>query len=370
MWCHLWLTRKCNLTCQYCYVYNNNFPELDTEGMKRAIDHIKNVLECNLVALMGGEPTIRRDLPEIIQYMTDLNMSSYMTTNGFLLTDKKIYDICEAGLDVLELSFDGMQETSVSQKAGRKRVDTLERLIEFRSVYDLELSVNMVVTKQNLSEIDEIIRLLAGKRISLTMGLYIPDPFLRGDPRNDPLAFTTPEDLQVLNKVVDKIIRVKKRGAFIAQGPSYFKKWVPFMQQLVTPEKRRHPVVMWKCDPGPNFLEIDCDGRIRFCSYINANVDQKLTLFDLDRSYYKILKPKLQKMLRTCNARCLANCFYEVAQIRRHPFRFATDTMVRHMAPQLRNTPEVKALKQVQKQTLREKNGVTKIQEISTVVGK
>ncbi len=370
MWCHLWVTRKCNLTCQYCYVYDNNYPELDTDGMKRAVDHIKNVLGCNLIALMGGEPTIRRDLPEIIQHMTDVDVSSYMTTNGLLLTDKKIFDICDAGLDVLELSFDGMQETPVSRKAGRKLVDTIERLVEFRSIYDLEISVNMVVTKLNYHEIDEVIRLLAGRRISLTMGLYIPDPFHRGDPRKDPLAFSTPEDINALGKVVDKILRIKKRGAFIAQAQPYFKKWLPFMKQLITPEKRRHPIVMWKCDPGPNFLEIDCDGRIRYCSYINENVDPKLTLFDLDKSYYKLLKPKFQKMLRICNAPCLANCFYEVAQIRQHPFRFATDTMVRHMAPQLRNTPEVKLRKEAQKQALRAKFNSPKQQEIPPVVAK
>ncbi len=370
LWCHLWVTRRCNLHCQYCYVYNNNYPELDTGEMKRAIEHIKNVLNCNLIALMGGEPTIRRDLPEIIQHMTDLGISSYMTTNGFLLTDRKIFDICEAGLDILEFSIDSMRETPVSQKAGWKRIDTLERLIEYRSVYDLELSVNMVVTRQNYHEVDEILRLLAGKRISLTMGLYVPDPFLRGDPRNDPLAFTTADDLQELTRLANKIIRIKKIGAFIAQGPSYFRKWVPFMQQLITPAKRRHPKIMWKCDPGPNFLEIDCDGRIRFCSYINGNVDTNLTIFDLDRSYYKVLKPKFQKMLRVCNARCLANCFYEVAQIRRHPINFFTDTAVRHLLPQFCNTPEMILVKEAQKMALRAKFRTAELEEIPTIVCK
>ena len=56
---------------------------------------------------------------------------------------------------------------------------------------------------------------------------------------------------------------------------------------------------------------------------MNELIDPVLTIFDLDKDYYKKLQPKFQKMLNYCNSRCYANCFYEVSWIRKHPFKFA-----------------------------------------------
>lgn len=357
IWVHLWVTRRCNLACKYCYVYQNDYPELDTAGMMRAIDHAKDVLGCTFVALMGGEPTIRKDVPAIVAHMTARDVFSFMSTNGFLLSDRKIYELCEAGIDVIELSLDGMNETPVSRKAGSKLVDTLERLVGFQDVYNTELSVNMVITKQNYTEFDDIVRLVAGKRISLTTGLYMPDPLARGDVRDDPLAFTSPEDLIALQGLVDKILRLKKRGAFIAHDKGYYEKWVPFMRQLAASGNHANHATMWTCRPGRDFLEVDCDGRIRYCSYLTPLADRSLTIFDLDRHYYKRLKAKMERMAAACNARCLANCFYEVTDIKHHPFRFATTTMVKQVGPQLRNTPDVMAAKEPLRQALVDRFG-------------
>ena len=78
------LTYRCNLSCPYCYVgEERNKKELTTDEWKKVIDKCrKNYIP--QLTFTGGEPTIRKDLIELIDYskwfITRLN------TNGVLLT--------------------------------------------------------------------------------------------------------------------------------------------------------------------------------------------------------------------------------------------------------------------------------------------
>ena len=279
LWAHLWVTRRCNLRCKYCYVYDDNYPELSTNDMKRAIRHIKNELECNLIAIMGGEPLVRRDIVELVAYMSAENIFSFMTTNGLLLKDKMIYNLMEADLNFLEISLDSMGENNVSKKTGVKLMPIIERVDEFSKIYNTEISINMVLTKQNYRDVDHVIRFLAGKNISLTIGLYIPDPTDPEGLMSDPLAFTSKADLALLREIEKHILRLKRMGAFIAMDSSYFRQWESFMRQLVQNSVSSKPIKpLWRCKPGLDFIEIDADGRIRYCSYLNSHVSPKLTI--------------------------------------------------------------------------------------------
>jgi len=331
LWTHLWVTRRCNLRCEYCYVSHEKYPEMNTEQLKKAIFHTKKNLHCSFIALMGGEPTIRKDLSEIIQYMTDLNVTSFLTTNGTLLNEKKIFQLCEADLDFLELSLDGVKDSPISQKTSKNLMQTIETLINYTKIYDVGLSINMVITKQNYQELYDLIRLISGEPISITTGLYIPEVKSKKKIEEDQFAFVTEKDLKKLENFTNKIIKLKKKGAFLAMDESYYEKWVPFMKELLKHPGRPKP--LWKCKAGKNFLEIDCDGRVRYCSYLNELVDRNLTIFDLDLTYYNKMRSRFRKKLEYCNRRCLSNCFYQVSLIKNHPSKFAKEIVFKHAMP-------------------------------------
>lgn len=334
MWTHLWVTRRCNLNCDYCYVHAENYPEMKTIDMKRAIDHIKDVLGCRLIAIMGGEPLVRQDVPELIRYMTDNNMFSFLTTNGTLLNEKMLYKLGEAELDFLEISIDGVKESEVSKKSGKNIISNLNKAIDIAlNIYNVQISVNMTLTKQNYRELDKIVRLLSGKRISFTIGLYIPDITSIKNLKEDKLLFTTSEDLIILNNLANKIIKLKEKGFFIAIDNSYYEKWVSFMENLIKINDNKNIINnLWKCQPGLNFLEVDCDGRIRYCSYLNGTIDSTSTIFDIDKEYFKKVQPLIKKKLNHCNYRCFANCFYQVSWIRKHPFKFVRNFGLTHFS--------------------------------------
>ena len=65
---------------------------------------------------MGGEPTLRIDLEDLISHADSLHQVTYLTTNGKLLDYDKLASLAKAGLDVIEISIDGYDAVEGSNK--------------------------------------------------------------------------------------------------------------------------------------------------------------------------------------------------------------------------------------------------------------
>ena len=57
------LTHRCNMACANCYIPNRDVPDMDVGRLRGLLDELPRRTEIRLV---GAEPTMRRDLPEII----------------------------------------------------------------------------------------------------------------------------------------------------------------------------------------------------------------------------------------------------------------------------------------------------------------
>lgn len=82
---HLEISNKCNLNCKYCYKEKTNQMELKTEDWYKIIDSLAeyNVFQ---VTFGGGEPLMRKDMPDLLHYCVEHNLNIAMTTNGILLS--------------------------------------------------------------------------------------------------------------------------------------------------------------------------------------------------------------------------------------------------------------------------------------------
>ena len=90
------LTRGCNNRCLHCYnawrAPELQYPESDqeemsTEEIKQAIITLPKQLSISTVILSGGEPTLRSDLPEIIDFLGSQGLAAQIITNGTNLTE-------------------------------------------------------------------------------------------------------------------------------------------------------------------------------------------------------------------------------------------------------------------------------------------
>nr|MBI9046856.1 radical SAM protein [Anaerolineaceae bacterium] len=118
------ITHNCNLHCPVCFMCaETNIPEpsLDTiESVFKDIFH--KAKKTNSLQLTGGEPTIRKDLPEIIRRARRIGFSAIeVNTNGIVIAQKPefIQDLVKAGITGFYLQFDGLTSSVYKMIRGK-----------------------------------------------------------------------------------------------------------------------------------------------------------------------------------------------------------------------------------------------------------
>jgi nif11-class peptide radical SAM maturase 3 len=114
------ITLKCNLACSHCgsRAGSAREKELSTE---EALDVVRQLAEVGIqeVTLIGGEAFLRPDWLEIARAITDAGMLCGMTTGGYGISLDMARRMKEAGIAMVSISTDGMEETH-DRLRGRK----------------------------------------------------------------------------------------------------------------------------------------------------------------------------------------------------------------------------------------------------------
>jgi cyclic pyranopterin phosphate synthase len=155
------VTDRCNFRCVYC------MPEEGMQWLKRetilSFDEIERITRIGVglgieeVRLTGGEPTLRPDLPELVERLARLPLRSLsLTTNGFLLRSMA-RPLAEAGLKRINVSLDTLQHDRFHQIARRRGLDEvlagLEELERYPSISPIKVNV---VAMRDFTE-DEVV---------------------------------------------------------------------------------------------------------------------------------------------------------------------------------------------------------------------
>lgn len=99
------LTYRCNNDCSHCYnARERTFPELTTEQWKAVLGRLWE-LGIPHIVFTGGEPTLRKDLPELIACAESLGQITGLNTNGRRLSDPAfVKNLVSAGLDHVQIT--------------------------------------------------------------------------------------------------------------------------------------------------------------------------------------------------------------------------------------------------------------------------
>ena len=132
----------CNQSCVHCYAAGQaeaEEPELSTEAWKQILDRCR-AAGIPQVTFTGGEPTLREDLPELIDharwFITRLN------TNGIRLTPEYCRKLRDVSLDSLQVTFYSADEQIHNRLVGAPRFRDTAAGIENALAAGLSLSVN------------------------------------------------------------------------------------------------------------------------------------------------------------------------------------------------------------------------------------
>jgi radical SAM protein with 4Fe4S-binding SPASM domain len=108
------VTRTCNLRCVHCYTDSESVSyegELDTKEGKKLIDELADFSIPSLL-FSGGEPLMRKDLFELIEYAAGKGVRPVISTNGTLIDKEKAGKIRDSGVVYVGISLDGMEEVN------------------------------------------------------------------------------------------------------------------------------------------------------------------------------------------------------------------------------------------------------------------
>ena len=139
------VTHKCTLRCSFCNVWMEDTPDLKKPDVFKVLDNIGNS-SIVVLSLEGGDPLVRKDLGEILEYAYKKPFYLFFTTNGHLL-DKRPMEEYGKNIDFLHISID----------EGHDNLEFFERLKEFQS-YGPDICIQVVVTKDTMDAIEEKVK--------------------------------------------------------------------------------------------------------------------------------------------------------------------------------------------------------------------
>lgn len=150
-------TRRCNLSCTYCgAARDENVQEMTTEQIKFIIDQLAGIKR-GMFAVTGGEPLLRKDLPEVLAHAILRGLKTGIATNGYSLDQATAKWIQEIGVHSVQVSLDGPEKTHNSLRGNEesfaRAVEAIENLTRLKVPL---VSVATTVTAYNLQEIDAL----------------------------------------------------------------------------------------------------------------------------------------------------------------------------------------------------------------------
>ena len=156
------VTHRCPLHCVYC---SNPLKlvatkaELSTEEWARVFQEASRLGILHL-HLTGGEPAARTDLKDLIAEAHQAGLYTNLITSGIGVSEPRLAELVEAGLDHIQLSFQDSRDQPAQWIAGAKGHSYKVALARKIRQLPVAFTVNLVVHRQNLDHIEEMIEFI------------------------------------------------------------------------------------------------------------------------------------------------------------------------------------------------------------------
>jgi len=149
------ITYECQCSCRHCCT--GNYPKEKSRDL--TTDEIKDVLDQAakpmIVNFFGGEPTLRPDLMELIEYAKERSMFVFTDTNGLVVTKDYAQKLKDSGLDLLYVSLDSpVPELHDQYRGVNGCYEKAESAIKNALNVGLKCVISTYMTKESLANGD------------------------------------------------------------------------------------------------------------------------------------------------------------------------------------------------------------------------
>ena len=221
------LTHRCPLGCPYCsnpLALDSRDDELDAATWGRVFREAAALGTLQL-HLSGGEPAARRDLVEITGAARAAGLYTNLITSGVGVTNKRLAELVEAGLDHVQVSIQDSIESSADHIAGYEGAFKRKRELAAEVVrLKLPLTVNAVMHRANIDRVGDMVDLalaLGAGRVEIAHVQYYGWGL-----KNRATLMPTREQVERAAKLVE-VLRTRHHGRIVIDSvvPDYYARY-------------------------------------------------------------------------------------------------------------------------------------------------
>jgi MoaA/NifB/PqqE/SkfB family radical SAM enzyme len=265
LYAHYGVTHRCNMRCRMCVVWRdgNAASEVPVDGVRLLAAGLTGA-GVRMVALGGGEPFVRQDLPEIVDAFTKYGADVRLLTNGIGIADERIDTVIAAGVGHVSISLDTLdpekeKDIYSGKDVWKEIVDTMRRFRARLKTPPAIPIMNVCVSRLNLEELPALVRFAVSEGFFCS---FVPIALSPSEAESDGFAAVAPEfavrpsDFEKVDAAYAELIRLKKRGAPIANSSRFLRDSQEFM---------RTGRANWRCDAGRLYFSVSPRGEIAVC---------------------------------------------------------------------------------------------------------
>lgn len=160
-------TKTCNLRCKHCYSNSDGkkyHGELTTEEAKKMIDELGQ-FHVPVLLLSGGEPFMREDLLELIQYSQKYHIRTTISTNGTLIDKKTANLLNKKQVGYVGISIDGIGEKHDSFRGIKgsfdKSIEGIRNCLEIGQ----KVGLRFTISRDTVDQLEDVFYLIKEEKI-------------------------------------------------------------------------------------------------------------------------------------------------------------------------------------------------------------
>jgi MoaA/NifB/PqqE/SkfB family radical SAM enzyme len=251
---YLKVVRSCNSRCIYCDHWKLQAGhDPSTAELQTVIESLYD-LGVRHINLTGGEPLLRPDLPDLVDFAHQQDMVVCLLTNGLLLP-RMADALLEAQIDAIIISIDSVVPGEFLHTRGvpfHLVEKGLYPLVEMKNKHpEMFVSITSVITNVNLFSVVTLIEYANQYDVGVQFSPY--HHFDQGQPDD-----LTPQDISSVEKIICQLLRMKSLGHKLLDSPQFLKHFPRFFEHRCVPKG-------FKCMAGYVAVFADVDLNVRPC---------------------------------------------------------------------------------------------------------
>lgn len=161
-------TRTCNLKCKHCYADSDSKKYEGELSTKEAKTFIKDLHEFKVPVILfsGGEPLVREDLFDLIQYAGNYKIRSTISTNGTLIDKEVARRIKQSYVGYVGISLDGIGSSHDEFRRSKGSFDKALNGIRNCREVNQKVGLRFTINRHNYNQLEDIFNLIKEEKIN------------------------------------------------------------------------------------------------------------------------------------------------------------------------------------------------------------